>query len=83
LSQAGHPLSLCTLVPVGIAKVFTDEVLPSGGISGTMLVVHGLTGRRVPAGIAMPAMLVGMVSYDIAYLFVVLASGGVVWLQHR
>ena len=83
LCQAGHPLSLRTLIPLGIAKVFTDQVLPSGGVSGTMLVVRGLTGRRVPAGIAMAAMLAGMVSYDIAYLFVVLASTGVLWLQNR
>jgi hypothetical protein len=39
--------------------------------------------RRVPAGIAMAAMLVGMVSYDIAYLFVVLGSTGLLCLQHR
>ena len=83
LRVAGHPLALRTLIPLGIAKVFTDQVLPSGGISGTMLVVRGLTGRRVPAGIAMAAMLVGMVSYDIAYLFVVLASTGVLWLQRH
>ena len=83
LRQAGHPLSLRTLIPLGIAKVFIDQVLPSGGVSGTMLVVRGLTGRRVPAGIAMAAMLAGMVSYDIAYLFVVLASTGALWLQNR
>jgi uncharacterized protein (TIRG00374 family) len=101
LHRAGHPLPLRTLVPLGIAKVFTDQVLPSGGISGTILVVHGLTGRLVPAAIAMnsptitpscggtqsnrrlAAMLVGLVSYDIAYLIVVLASGSVLWFQHR
>lgn len=83
LRQAGRPLSLRTLIPLGIAKVFTDQVLPSGGISGTMLVVRGLTGRHVPAGIAMAAMLVGMVSYDIAYLLVVLASAGMLSWQHR
>ena len=83
LCQAGHPLSLRTLIPLGIAKVFIDQVLPSGGVSGTMLVVRGLTGRRVPAGIAMAAMLAGMVSYDAAYLFVVLASTGALWLQNR
>lgn len=83
LRQAGHPLPLRTLIPLGIAKVFTDQVLPSGGISGTMLVVRGLTGRRVPAGTAMAAMLAGMVSYDIAYLSMVLASAGVLWFQHR
>ncbi|CAG4909842.1 lysylphosphatidylglycerol synthase transmembrane domain-containing protein [Paraburkholderia saeva] len=83
LYRAGHPLSLRTLVPLGIAKVFTDQVLPSGGISGTMLVVRGLIRRHVPAEIAMAAMLVGLVSYDGAYLIVVLASASVLWLQHR
>src|SRR5579859_6633030 len=34
LRRAGHPRPLRTLVPLGIAKLFTDQVLPSGGISG-------------------------------------------------
>jgi uncharacterized protein (TIRG00374 family) len=83
LQRAGHPLPLRTLVPLGVAKVFTDQVLPSGGISGTMLVVRGLIRRRVPPEIAMAAMLIGLVSYDIAYLIVVLASAGMLWLQHH
>nr|WP_256983345.1 flippase-like domain-containing protein [Caballeronia sordidicola] len=83
LNRAGHPLPLRVLVPLGVAKVFTDQVLPSGGISGTMLVVRGLIRRHVPAEIAMAAMLVGLVSYDIAYLIVVLASARMLWLQQR
>ena len=83
LRLAGHPLPLRTLVPLGIAKVFTDQVLPSGGISGTMLVVRGLIRRHIPPEIAMAAMLIGLVSYDVAYLIVVLASAGMLWLQHR
>ena len=67
LRYAGHPRTLWTLVPLGIAKLFTDQVLPSGGISGTMLVVTGLIRRRVPAEVAMAAMLAGLVSYEIAY----------------
>jgi len=83
LNRAGHPLPLRVLVPLGVAKVFTDQVLPSGGVSGTMLVVRGLIRRHVPAEIAMAAMLIGLVSYDIAYLIVVLASAGMLWLQQR
>jgi glycosyltransferase 2 family protein len=83
LHRAGHPRSLRTLVPLGIAKLFTDQVLPSGGISGTMLVVSGLIRRRVPPKVAMAAMLAGLLSYDIAYLTVVLASAGILWLQNR
>jgi uncharacterized membrane protein YbhN (UPF0104 family) len=80
LLKAGHGRSLRTLVPLGIAKLFTDQVLPSGGISGTTLVVSGLIRRRVPSEVAMAAMLVGLVSYDIAYLIVVFASVLILWL---
>ena len=83
LHRAGHPRTLRALIPLGIAKVFTDQVLPSGGISGTMLVVSGLIRRRVPPEIAMAAMLAGLVSYDIAYLTVVLTSAGILWLHDR
>jgi len=54
LQRAGHPLPLRTLVPLSVAKVFTDQVLPSGGISGTMLVVRGLIRRRVPPRLQWP-----------------------------
>lgn len=83
LARAGHPLLLRTLVPIGIAKVFADQVLPSGGISGTMLVVHSLIRRAVLPEVALAAMLVGLVSYDAAYLVVVLVSAGLLGLHHR
>jgi hypothetical protein len=83
LRHAGHPRSLRTLVPLGIAKLFTDQVLPSGGISGTMLVVSGLIRRGVPPKVAMSAMLAGLISYDVAYLAVVLGSAGILWLHGR
>ncbi|SAL17877.1 hypothetical protein AWB68_00532 [Caballeronia choica] len=83
LRRAGHPRSLRTLIPLGIAKVFTDQMLPSGGISGTMLVVSGLIRRRVPAAVAMAAMLAGLVSYDIAYLSVVVAAATMLRLHNR
>ena len=69
LHRAGYPRSLRTLIPLGIAKLFTDQVLPSGGISGTMLVVSGLIRRRVPPKVAMaamPAIWVVFVSFAIA-----------------
>ncbi|HIH2747054.1 hypothetical protein L3V59_39635 [Burkholderia aenigmatica] len=41
-----------------------------------MLVVRGLIRRRVPAEIATAAMLIGLLSYDTAYLIVMLTSAG-------
>ena len=83
LRRAGHPRSLKTLAPLGIAKLFTDQTIPSGGMSGTILVMSGLARRRVPPNIAMAAMLVDLISYDTAYLTIALTSLGVLWLHHR
>lgn len=83
LRDAGYPIPLRPLIPLGVAKLFTDQVLPSGGISGTMLVVRSLIRRRVPAEITMAAMLAGLLSYDVAYLTAALTGAGILWLHHR
>jgi len=83
LRRAGEPRSLGTLVPLGVAKLFTDQVVPSGGVSGAILVARGLTRRGVPTKIAMAALLVGLVAYFAAYLASVLTSLGILWLHDR
>jgi uncharacterized protein (TIRG00374 family) len=71
------------LVRLGVAKVFTDQILPSGGISGNLLVVAGLLRRRVPSRVAMAALLVGMLSFYAAYLSVAVAAFALLWLHER
>jgi uncharacterized protein (TIRG00374 family) len=83
LRRAGHPRSLRILVPLGIAKLFTDQVVPTGGVSGAILVARGLTRRQVPMNVAMGALLVGLVSYFAAYLVSAIASLEILWLHHR
>ena len=83
LRRAGHPRSLGTLVPLGIAKLFTDQVVPTGGVSGAILVVRGLTRRGVPTNVAMAVLLVGLVAYFAAYLAAVLTSLAILWLHGR
>ena len=83
LRRGGHPRPLRSLIPLGVARLFTDQAVPSGGVSGTILVVSGLTRRRVPPPVAMATMLAGLISYDAAYLMVVLTSLGLLWSHHR
>ncbi len=78
LAREGTPHRLRSLIPLGIAKLFTDQVLPSGGISGTLLVMRGLERRRVPAPRAMGVLLVGLVSF---YTYGLAALAGLVVLQ--
>ena len=81
LRASGHPCRFSTLLPLGVAKLFADQAIPSGGISGTMLVMVGFGRLSVPVRAGMTAMLVGLVSFYGAYLTVVLASLGLLWLH--
>ncbi len=74
LDRAGSHRPLAAMVPLSLAKLFTDQAVPLGGISGTLLVVHALTRRGIPSRLAMAALLVGLVSYYGAYLLAVLAA---------
>jgi uncharacterized protein (TIRG00374 family) len=83
LKRAGHPRPLSALVPLGVAKLFTDQVVPSGGVSGAILVARGLVRRQVPTHVAMGALLVGLVSYFAAYLASALTSFAILFFHHR
>lgn len=83
LRHLGAPRPLRVLIPLGIAKLFTDQALPSGGISGTMLVISGLKRRGVPGPLAMAALLVGLVSFYAAYGLVALTALGILQFRHH
>jgi glycosyltransferase 2 family protein len=82
LHRAGVRQSYWSIVPLGLAKLFTDQALPTGGIGGTLLVVSGLDRRGVPSGVGMAALLIGLISFYIAYLAVVLAGLAILYSAH-
>jgi hypothetical protein len=82
LKRAKQPRPYLSLVPMGLAKLFTDQALPTGGIGGTILVVSGLARRGVPKGIAMATLLLGMTSYYTAYLIAVAVALSVLYAEH-
>ncbi|ESR23956.1 hypothetical protein 374 [Lutibaculum baratangense AMV1] len=54
--------------------MFTDQAVPTGGLSGTLLVYRGLIRRGVAGTVALTALLVGMISFYAAYLAAVLLA---------
>jgi uncharacterized protein (TIRG00374 family) len=82
LKRAGQRRRFLSLVPMGLAKLFTDQALPTGGIGGTILVVSGLARRGVPKGIAMATLLLGMTSYYTAYLLAVVIALVILYAAH-
>lgn len=83
LRRSGYHQSLWKLMSLGVAKLFTDQAVPSGGISGTLLVVRGLSQRGVPSQTAMTVMLVSLISLYSAFLLMVLITLGILFFHHH
>lgn len=79
LAYGGGGPSLRRLLPLGLAKLFTDQALPSVGMSGTLLVVRGLERRGVPRTAAVAAMLTGLVAFYLGYLLAILCAVTILW----
>jgi uncharacterized protein (TIRG00374 family) len=67
LARQRIPTSFWQLIPLGLAKLFMDQVVPSAGLSGTLLVVRALTRRGVPEGASVAAVVVGLLGFYLAY----------------
>jgi glycosyltransferase 2 family protein len=79
LKREGQDYSLLSLIPLGVAKLFSDQVMPSGGMSGAAFFIAALDRRGVPTRLCMAALLLSMVSFYVAYLFVAFASVLLLW----
>jgi uncharacterized membrane protein YbhN (UPF0104 family) len=76
--QAGISRPLRSYLSMGFAKLFMDQVVPSGGISGTLLVVRALDRRGIPRGSSMAAIVVDLISYYAAYVVALAVALGVI-----
>lgn len=79
LREAGAPCSLWSIVPLGVGKHFSDQALPSAGLSGTAFMVATLGRRGIPLPICMSAMVAGMIGYYAAFLVSTWAAGIILW----
>jgi uncharacterized membrane protein YbhN (UPF0104 family) len=79
--RAGISRPLWSYMGLGLAKLFMDQVFPSGGMSGTLLVVRALDRRGIPRGTSMAAIVVDIVSYYAAYVAALAIALAVVWVH--
>lgn len=63
LRSAGGQISILSLIPLGIAKLFSDQAMPSGGVSGIAFFIAALTRRGIPERVCMAALLLSLVGY--------------------
>lgn len=82
LRVAGTHYPLLPLIPLGIAKLFSDQAVPSGGISGTAFFMAALNHRGIPNQLCMATLLLSLVAYYGAYLIAALATLGLLSFYH-
>nr|WP_225937653.1 magnesium-translocating P-type ATPase [Myxococcus sp. RHSTA-1-4] len=81
LTRARVHVPLGALYSLSVAKLFIDQALPTAGISGAALIVHGLERRGVGRGPTMACVVVEtMTNYTAQILALLLALGLASWL---
>ena len=83
LRQLGEQHSLLSLIPLGIAKLFSDQAMPSGGVSGTAFLIAALGRLGVKTPMCMAILLLSLVTYYGAYLLASLATVFLLWFYHQ
>jgi uncharacterized membrane protein YbhN (UPF0104 family) len=81
LKRGGNPLPLSALFPITITKLFADQVVPTAGVSGNVLLVDRLKVRGVSRPNAIAAVILAILSYYASYAVVALAAVILLWLR--
>jgi uncharacterized membrane protein YbhN (UPF0104 family) len=81
LARLGEHRRVAALTPLSLAKLFTDQAMPSGGLSGNVLFVHALRRRGVGLPAAMAALVASMIGHYLASL-VLAALVGLILARH-
>lgn len=67
LARADERRPLGWLVRLSFAKFFVDQFVPTGGVTGTLLVMRSLEKNGVSRGTSMASLVIRMSSYYLAY----------------
>ena len=68
LRRLDEPLNLYALFPLSVAKLFVDQALPSGGLSGAAFLLHALKRRGVSWDHAFSAFIFGSSTFIFAFI---------------
>jgi Mg2+-importing ATPase len=73
-AAAGTPLRLGAATEIALAKLFVDQALPSGGVSGGVMLADALALRRVSRPVIAATISIGLTSYYLAYAITLAAA---------
>lgn len=81
LRAGGCRVSLWRLLPLTITKLFADQVVPTAGMSGNVLLVDRLAALGAKREVAVAAVILAILAYYISYAVAALAALFLLWLH--
>lgn len=82
LLRSGTRPALPSLLSLALQKLFIDQTLPSGGMSGTAYLVTALARRGIPGSAYLATLLADLVAHYGAYLAAAATAILLLWLEH-
>ncbi len=82
LMRAKCALSFASLLKIGFLQLFANQILPTSGLSGTIIVLHALKARGVDATLALSGLFLDALTYYAVYLLLALLAFALVWHRH-
>ena len=79
LKRARSPLPFLSLLRLAFVELFANQAVPTGGLSGSLMVVRGLMRRGVASAAAVTALFIAALSYYAAYFMVALLAFVLLW----
>jgi uncharacterized protein (TIRG00374 family) len=83
VASAGYRLRLLQLARLSIEKLSIDQIMPSGGLSGNVVVAAAMHRLGLPAAIATEALLIDILGYYTAYALVTAMAFLSLWIHHQ
>ena len=79
MTAAGFPIPVRPLVPVVLAKMFTDQVTPASGVAGSVLAGKALRNLGLARGDATAALVVNTLAFYVANAVTALIAITILW----
>ncbi len=79
MTKAGYHRRMIDLLRLAIVELFANQAIPTGGLSGSVIVARGLIRRGIPLPIAVTALLIAALSYYAVYLLVATVAFALLW----
>jgi uncharacterized protein (TIRG00374 family) len=71
------------LLPLTITKLFADQVVPTAGVSGNVLLVDRLCTKGVPRENAIAATILAIIAYYLSYAVSTVAAVALLWVRGK